>query len=83
MSKDKDNKPTEDTAAASSKDTATVTSKEKETKENSKETTAIKGAASKVSDEKTVDNKSDGVCKYYKHGSVSTKCTSKRRCYLR
>ena len=60
MSKDKDNKPTEDTAA-SSKDAATVTSKEKETKENSKVTTATKGAASKLSDDKAVDGKSDAA----------------------
>ena len=61
MSKDKDNKPTEDTAAASSKDAANVTSKEKESKENSKETTATKESASKASDEKTVDNKPDAA----------------------
>ena len=53
MSKDKDNKPTEDTAAASGKDTAdTITSKEKEVKENSKETTTTKESASKASDDK-------------------------------
>ena len=66
MSKDKDNKPTEDTAAASGKDAAdTVTSKEKEVKENSKETTTTKESVSRVSDDKSTvgskssDNKSE------------------------
>lgn len=57
MSKDKDNKPTEDAAAVSGKDAIAITSNEKESKENkenSKET--IKWTSEKLSVDKNTDS---------------------------